>query len=144
MAVITRTKRLSKVGVVIALLKRSNKAGEATTLLRRSSRAGVVTMLQMEQEIVLTLNKSEVLLTVLKKQMQQKVLEILQKLSQAQRTTMLVKKQKGARKPKKGALAAILTRELSKAEVVTTKLKIDLPETDPERRLGLPNRQRCP
>jgi hypothetical protein len=105
---------------------------------------------------MLNLSKSNVLILILKKRILLKVLEVAQKLSQAQRTTMLVKKQKGARKLNKGALATIPTRRLSKAEVatillkrlskaevVTTRFKIDPPETDPERRLGLLDRQRC-
>jgi hypothetical protein len=39
----------------------------------------------------------------------------------------------------KAEVATILLKRLSKAEAVTTRFKIDLPETDPERRLGLPS-----
>jgi hypothetical protein len=125
------------------------------TLLGKSSKEGAGTMLQMEQEIVLTLKNSEVLLMILKRQVLQKVLEVAQKLSKEEGMTLLLKKLKITRKLNKGALAIIPTRKLSKeevatkllkrlskAEVVTTRFKIDLLETDPERRLGLLHRQR--
>lgn len=99
-------------------------------------------MLQMEQEIVLTLKNSEVLLMILKSRVLQKVPEIAQKLSKEEGTTPLLKKQKITRKLGKGPLATIPTRKLSKAEVVTTRFKIDPSETNPERRLGLLDRQR--